>query len=492
MSYLLAIDQSTSATKALLYTSKGEVLDRESVDHQQYYPEPGWVEHDAQEIWENTLSVTRNLLCRHSEKSGELKGISLSNQRETVVVFDRDSGEPLCPAMVWLCRRGSEICQQLAEAGHNPLVKHQTGLRLDTYFSASKLKWLIESRSELKEKLEAGSALIGTIDTYLIYRMTRGGVFATDFTNASRTLLFDIGRLCWSDELCDLFCVPIKALPEVKESSARFGYTDLEGILPNPIWVCGVMGDSQASLFAQRCWEAGMTKVTFGTGTSVLLNIGCEFRAAEKGAVASIAWVQDGKAIYCHEGLINFSAATIAWLKDQLCLIESAAETEALACAVEDAGGVYVVPAFAGLSAPYWKPDARGAIVGLSGHSNKNHVVRAALESIAYQIRDVLEMMSQAAGLSLQRIQGDGGPTRNRFLMQFTSDVLRMPLEAAEVPDCSPLGAMMMGLLGLGIRSSLDELKQLPRDTQLFEPVASASRIDDLYDGWKTAVQRVF
>ena len=492
MQYILAIDQSTSATKALLYSTDGQVIDKESAEHKQYYPGPGLVEHDAEEIWQNTLSVARILLDRKPDTGENLVGISLSNQRETIIVFDRDTGEPLYPAMVWQCRRGSEICHQLEEAGHAPLVKQQTGLRLDTYFSASKLKWLIQKRPDIDEKLKQGKALIGTVDTYLIYRLTHGQVFATDHTNASRTLLYDIGRLQWSAELCDMFGVSIHSLPEVLESRAHFGETDLDGVLSFKIPICGVMGDSQASLFAQRCFEPGMAKVTFGTGSSVLLNIGSKPKRSGEGVVCTVAWVYNGKPTYCCEGIINYSAATLTWLKDQLGLFQSIRETETMALAVEDNGGVYVVPAFAGLSAPYWKPDARGAIVGLSGHSNKNHLVRAALESIAYQIRDVLDMIREDTGVSLRKIHGDGGPTRDRFLMQFTSDVLGIPLIAADVPDCSPLGAMMMGLLGLGFCTSLEELNELHSEHTVYEPALDTSIVSALYKGWKTAVKRVF
>ena len=492
MKFILTIDQSTSATKALLYSTDGCMVEKVSIDHQQYYPEPGWVEHDADEIWRNTIAATQTLFSSHQEELENLVGLSISNQRETIVVFDRQTGEPLYPAMVWQCRRGNEICRELEAAGHGPLVRRQTGLRLDTYFSASKLKWLVREKPEIRQKLQEGRALIGTIDTYLIYRMTGGRVFATDQTNGSRTLLFDIERMAWSGDLCDLFDVPVKALPEVRESAARFGETDLAGILPRPVPICGVMGDSQASLFAQRCFEPGMAKVTFGTGSSVLLNIGPKPNPSGEGAVTSVAWVHDGQPTYCYEGIINYSAATLAWLKDQLGLIQSAGETESMALAVADNGGVYVVPAFAGLSAPYWKPEARGAIVGLSGHSTRNHLVRAALESIAYQIRDVLDMMREDAGVSLRDIHGDGGPTRNRFLMQFTSDVLGIPLIAADVPDCSPLGAMMMGLLGLGICPSREDLNALHREHTRYEPALDASVVSALYEGWKKAVERVF
>ena len=415
MNYILTIDQSTSATKALLYDAQGHCLDRASREHRQIYPQPGWLEHDLEEIWGNLLEVVRELAGRHAEKLDSLACVSLTNQRETVAVFERGTSRPLEHAIVWQCRRGSGICRELEEAGHGRRVTELTGLRLDTYFSASKLKWLVRENADVRAKLQNGETVVGTIDTFLIHRLTGGRVFATDHTNAGRTLLYDIGRLRWDEGLCDLFDVPLRALPEVRASSAHYGETTFEGILPRAVPICGVMGDSQASLFAQRCYEPGMAKITFGTGSSVLLNIGQRLQLSKSGSVSTIAWVLDGHPTYCFEGIINSSAATIAWLKDQLGLIRQSRDAEGLAIEVSDNGGVYLVPAFAGLSAPHWRPDARAAIVGLTAHSTRNHVVRAAEESIAYQLRDVLVMMNEDAAVSLRTIQADGGPTRDRI-----------------------------------------------------------------------------
>ncbi len=370
-------------------------------------------------------------------------------------------------------------------------MANKTGLKLDTYFSGSKLKWLLRESTGLVTKLERGDALVGTIDTYLIYRLTNAAVFATDHTNASRTLLYDIGRLRWDDALCSLFDVPTRALAEVRESFAQFGETDAAGMLPKQLPICGVMGDSQASLFAQRCYEPGMAKVTFGSGTSVLLNIGERFRRPRCGAVAALAWVFEGRPTYAFEGIINYSSATIAWLKDQLGLITDVAESAALADSIPDNGGVYLVPAFAGLSAPYWKPDARAAIVGMTAHTQREHVVRAALESIAYQIRDVLEMMQEETGVRPRVVRADGGPTRNEFLMQFTADIAGVELEVAEVAESSAWGAAMAGLLGLGVVASLDELAALPRSPRRYRPSMPSSDANELYAGWQAAVQRV-
>ncbi len=491
MSLILAIDQSTSATKAVLFDATGKVLDKATREHRQIYPQPGWVEHDPEEIWQNVLAVIREIAKRNSRKIARLAGLSITNQRETVLVFDRKTGKPLHNAIVWQCRRGDAICRKLRAQGHDDFVRRKTGLKIDTYFSASKLKWLIAEKPAIAAKLKAAGAVIGTIDTYLIHRLTGGKVFATDFTNASRTLLFDIGKLCWDETLCKMFSVPVHALPELRESAAQFGETDANGILPKQIPIVGVMGDSQASLFAQKCFAPGMAKATFGTGTSVLLNIGGKFKPSKRGAVTALAWVRQGKPVYAFEGIINFSAATIEWLKNQLGLIQTSAEAEKLATGAADNGGVYFVPAFAGLSAPYWNPAARAAILGMTAHTNKTHIVRAAQEAIAYQIRDVLDMMRGDAKIKLRNLHADGGPTRNRFLMQFTADITGVELKVSEVADSSAWGAAMNGLLGLGIYQSLDELAKLRRTAETFIPRMTAALVDNNYNGWKRAVKRV-
>jgi glycerol kinase len=491
MSLILAIDQSTSATKAILFDANGKVLDKTSREHRQIYPQPGWVEHDAEEIWQNVLAVIREIAKRNSRKITRLAGLSITNQRETALVFDRSTGKPLHNAIVWQCRRGDAICRRLRAQGHDDFVRQKTGLKIDTYFSASKLKWLIAEKPEIAAKLKNGDAVIGTIDAYLIHRLTGGRVFATDFTNASRTLLFDIGKLRWDAQLCKLFNVPPIALPEVRESSSQFGETDVNGILPGLIPIVGVMGDSQASLFAQKCFTPGMVKATFGTGTSVLLNIGGKFKPSKRGAVTALAWVWHGKPVYAFEGIINFSAATIEWLKNQLGLIQSSAEAEKLATGAADNGGVYFVPAFAGLSAPYWNPEARAAILGMTAHTKKEHIVRAAEEAIAYQIRDVLDMMRGDARIKLKMLHADGGPTRDKFLMQFTADITGVALEVSEVAESSAWGAAMMSLLGLGIYKSPGELAKLSRATKTFRPGMPPALVGKNCDGWKRAVKRV-
>ena len=491
MSLILTLDQSTSATKAVLFDALGTVIDKASRDHRQIYPQPGRVEHDAEEIWGNTLAVIAKVVSRNADRIADIAAISITNQRETILVFDRKSGRPLHNAIVWQCRRGDALCESLRARDCQEMVRRKTGLKIDTYFSASKIAWLIAEKPDIAARLRDGSAVIGTMDTYLIHRLTGGAVFATDFTNASRTLLFDIGALRWDEELCTLFNVPPAALPEVRESPARFGETDADGILPRQVPIAGVMGDSQASLFAQRCYRPGTAKATFGTGTSVLLNIGGDFKPASTGAVTALAWVWRGKPVYAFEGIITFCASTIEWLKNQLQLIRDASEVEALALAVEDNGGVYFVPAFSGLSAPYWCPGARGAILGMTAFTRREHIVRAALESIAYQIRDVLDMMRADAGIGLQRLHADGGPTRNAFLMQFTADITDVELDVADVAESSAWGAAMNALLGLGVYQSLDDLSALPRASTVFTPAMNPGTARLLYEGWLAAVRKV-
>jgi glycerol kinase len=490
MTFILGLDQSTSATKTVLFDQQGAIVDRASREHRQIYPQSGWVEHDADEIWQNVLAVVEEIASRHSSALDEFAGLSITNQRETFVVFDRESGKPLHNAIVWQCRRGDVMCRELAEAGHEPLVKSRTGLKLDTYFPASKIAWLMRSNPQLAQKIRSGHGLIGTIDAYLIYRLTAGRLFATDHTNASRTLLYDVHQLNWDAELCELFDIPIAALPEVRDCSAHFDMTDVAGKLPRAIPICGVMGDSQASLFAQRCYEPGMAKATFGTGTSVMLNIGDKPRSDLSGTVLALAWVIDGKPTYALEGLINYSSATVAWLRDQLGLISDVAECEPLARSVPDNGGVYLIPAFAGLSAPYWKPSARAAIVGMTGHTQKAHVVRAALESISYQIRDVVQMMNDESSIAPQSLLADGGPTCNAFLMQFTADMIERELTVSSTPESSALGAVSAGMIGLGLHHSLAELAHLPRQTKSYYPQRDAAAVQGLYSGWQQAVAR--
>jgi glycerol kinase len=487
----LAIDQSTSATKTMLFGFDGRLLDQEALPHKQIYPQAGWVEHDANEIYSNTLKTASVLLNRHSETINNLMALSITNQRETFVIFDRESGKPLCNAIVWQCRRGDEYCQKLVASGSEAYIHDLTGLKVDTYFPASKLRWLLDNRPDLKARLKDGTALFGTIDTYLIYRLTDGKVYATDHTNASRTLFFDIEKLDWSHELCDAFGFDFGLLPEVRESSAWFGDTEMGGTLDRRIPICGVMGDSQAALFAQRCFSPGSAKVTFGTGSSILLNIGHEKRLSKSGTLTALAWVLNDKPTYAYEGIVNYSGATISWLRDQLQLISDPAETEQLAESVLNTDGVYFVPAFVGLNAPYWRSDVRAALMGMTPSTNRAHVVRAALESIAFVVTDALNALCDDSGFQLSEIQADGGAVRNKFLMQFVSDINHIKVKAAQTPELSALGAVLNGFLGLQVYSSLEELQTIASDFDEYLPVMEKDRVSILLDGWHAAVSQV-
>lgn len=491
MPCILTIDQSTSATKALILDTAGRIVDQEAVAHKQHYPRPGWVEHDAEEIYRNTLSACRAVIERRGAIVRDLLCLSIANQRETIVVFNRETGKPLYPAIVWQCRRAAPFCAELVRANHSDYVHRTTGLKIDTYFPAPKLTWLFKEHPEILSKVQDGSALIGTIDSYLIYRMTRCKVHATDHTNACRTLLYDISKLQWNKDLCSLFEVPQSALPAILESSARFGETDLDSILDRKLPVCGVMGDSQAALFAQRCFEFGDGKVTLGTGSSVLVNLGNRLRLSDQGIVSTIGWVYQGVPTYSFEGIINFTGAVVAWLKDQLQLINEVQETEALASEIPDSGGVYLVPAFVGLSAPYWAPEAKGAIVGLTPGSGKRQVVRAALESVAFQIRDLLSLMAQEIRMPLGFVRVDGGMVRNKFFLQLLADITQMRIRASALADHSAWGASLAGALGMGVYDSIEALKKLPHEFVDYEPRLDRKASDANYEGWKAAVRQV-
>ncbi len=477
MKTILTIDQSTSATKAILFGIDGSEIAQATAEHRQIYPRPEFVEHDAEEIWRNTQRVMREV----SPADERPACLSITNQRETIVLFDRATGMPVHHAIVWQCRRGAGICAELKAS--EEMVRRKTGLPIDPYFSAPKLAWVLRNDSRIRAGVQAGSILLGTIDAYLIYRLTGGKVFATDATNASRTMLFNIQAGAWDDELCAMFGVPKHALPEVRSSHAGYGET------PDGLPIIGVMGDSQGSLFAQRCFEPGGVKVTFGTGSSVLMNAGNTMSPAANGICTTVGW-RLAETTYSYEGVITYSAATLAWLKDQLGIFSRSDEIEPMAVSIPDNGGVYLVPAFAGLGAPHWSPAARGTIVGLTAYSDKRHLVRAALESIGYQIADVLESMGASSGTPIRQIQADGGPTQNAFLMQFVADMTGAELVVSSVPNGSALGAAMMGMLGSGACRSLDDLKRLPRTEKRYCSQMPAGQVKQLRDGWNRAVRQ--
>lgn len=489
MSIIIAIDQSTSATKALAYDAGTfNVLARASADHKQHYPQPGWVEHDAAEIWENTKCVLREVAAQVDPS--QIVQLSITNQRETIVAFDRKTGEPLAPAIVWQCKRSDGICNELVAGGSERTVREKTGLKLDPYFSGSKIAWWMRNNLSLASKLRQGEAVLGTIDTYLIHRLTEGRAFATDESNASRTLLFNIHTRRWDGELCRLFDAPHDALAEVRDSNAQFGETTFSGVLERAVPIRGVVGDSQGALFAQRAFSPGDCKVTVGTGSSILVNTGTSAALAGEGVMTTIAWTLNGAPTYCFEGIINYSAATIEWLKNQLGLISSAAESETIAASVPDNGGVYLVPAFVGLGAPHWISTARAAIVGMSAHSTRAHIVRAGIEAIAYQIHDATKAMSLSCGIALTSMHSDGGATKNKFLMQFITDIIGVELRVSNVPDCSPLGAAMIGAVG-GDAKKIRDYTSLSREQVTYTPKMDALQRERLLAGWRRAIEQV-
>lgn len=487
---IIALDQSTSATKALAYDANTfNVLARASADHKQHYPEPGWVEHDAAQIWENTRRVLHQVVAQVDRDA--IVQLSITNQRETTVAFDRNTGEPIARAIVWQCKRSDPICNELADKGLAKVVREKTGLKLDPYFSGSKIAWWMRNRPDVASKLLSGEAVLGTIDTYLIHRLTDGKVFATDESNASRMLIFNIHSRKWDEELCQIFQAPMKALPEVLDSTAAYGQTTLSGALTKPIPIRGVVGDSQGALFAQRAFNPGDCKVTVGTGSSILVNTGASAALAGEGVMTTIAWTHNKTPTYCFEGIINYSAATIEWLKNQLGLISSAAESETVATSVTDNGGVYLVPAFVGLGAPHWISTARAAIVGMSAHSTRAHIVRAGLEAIAYQIHDALSSMSVSCGVALGSMHSDGGATKNKFLMQFISDITGVALSSSNVPDCSPLGAAMLGWLGSNAAHDIGMYRSLAREQVAYRPSMDPTTRQRYLAGWNRAIEQV-
>ena len=489
--YIIAIDQSTSATKAMLFNEQCEMLRRVNKAHQQYYPKAGWVEHDAEEIYNNTLWVVKELLKDENLQENNYS-LAITNQRETVVVWDKTTGKPVCNAVVWQCMRGAEICNQLKEAGYGKMVQEKSGLLIDPYFSASGAKWILDHVAGAREKAEKGDLLMGTIDAWLIWKLTDGRVHATDCTNASRTMLMNIHTLEWDDDLLKLFTIPRTMMPEIRACDSTFGETTFEGLFKEPILIAGVLGDSHGALAGQMCFEEGLGKATYGTGSSVMVNIGEQFAAAPQGLVTSIGFSALGKTFYAFEGNIHSTGATLKWLEQQLKMIESPNEVEAAANEVKDNGGVYFVPAFAGLGAPWWNDQVKAAVFGMTLATTRSHFLRAALESIAYQVNDLVKAMTQQAGIALKEIRVDGGPTKNQTLMQFQADCLRVPINCSDVEEASAMGAVVMNGLSRGVWSSFDEVAALRKSRWTRQPNPdNEQEMEQLIAGWHQAVQQL-
>lgn len=486
--YIISIDQSTSATKAVLFNEQCFLVNRVNVEHKQYYPKAGWVEHDAEEIYRNTVEAIRRIVALSKDEDEVSYSLSITNQRETVVVWNRMTGKPVCHAVVWQCQRGADICKELKDKGYSDLIQEKSGLLIDPYFSASGVKWILDNIEGAREQADKGELLMGTIDSWLIWKLTGGKVHATDYTNASRTLLFNIHTLDWDEELLKLFTVPRSMMPRPLPCDSIFGETTVEGIFSEGIQIAGVLGDSHGALAGQMCFEPGMGKATYGTGSSVMVNIGEEVVKAPQGLVTSVGFAACGKVFYAFEGNIHCTGATIKWLVEKLRLIESPAAIEQLALSVPDNGGVYLVPAFAGLGAPWWNPRAKAILCGMTLGTETGHVCRATLEAIAYQIKDLIDLMTGHANVLLKELRVDGGPTKNKLLMQFQADMLDACINRSDVEEASAMGAMLMNGLARGVWKDLGEVARLRTTDNRITPVMGEAERTQLYKGWVEAV----
>ena len=496
MSAVLAIDQGTTGSTALVFSQAREILGRAYSEFTQFYPQPGWVEHDPEEIWQVSRKVMAKALINSGIQAGELSAIGITNQRETTMVWDQESGQPVHRAVVWQSRQSSGICKQLKADGLEPLFREKTGLFVDPYFSGTKIRWILDQDPALQRRAEAGKLKFGTIDSWLLWKMTGGSIKAgalhrTDPTNASRTLLYDIHRQDWDPELCDILNVPASMLPEVLPSAGIFGETNgIEGI-PDGTPIAGIAGDQQAALYGQGCWEPGQAKNTYGTGCFLLMNMGMQHPVSRNGLLTTICCDAYGSPAYALEGSVFIAGAAIQWLRDEMKIITDASETDALAREIEGNDGVYLVPAFAGLGAPYWDMDARGALVGLTRGAGRAHLVRAALEAIAYQSRDIVEAMNRDSGVELTELRVDGGASNNNFLMQFQADMLGVTVDRPKLVETTAAGSAFLAGLTVGVWSSPSELDQARRTDCRFEPQMDDDLRRDLYNGWHKAVAQV-
>lgn len=484
----MGIDQSTQGTKALLFDEEGSLICRSDVPHKQYIDERGWVEHDPEEIYRNTLSVVKILVEKAGIDKNEIVTFGISNQRETAMVWDRATGKPVYNAVVWQCARGAEICAKIEAAGHGEMIRSHTGLQLSPYFSAAKIAWVLQNVEGAQERADRGELCCGTIDSWLVYKLTGGKEFRTDYSNASRTQMFNITSLAWDPEVCGLFGIPVSCLAELTDSDGEYGMTDFDGFLDAPIPIRGVLGDSHGALFGQGCVEKGMIKTTYGTGSSVMMNIGKD-PVFSKRVVTSLAWKLNGEVNYVLEGNINYTGAVITWLKDDLELITSPGETEALALAANPKDKTYLVPAFTGLSAPYWDSEAAGIISGMTRTTKRAEIVRAGLDCIAYQITDVIEAMSEESGIAIGELRVDGGPTRNRYLMQFQSDMAHVTVQVPSAEELSGIGAAYAAGIAVGLYVRDEVFAKMSRTK--FEPAMDAETRNEKYEGWKHAVSQV-
>ena len=487
--YVLALDQGTSSSRAVLFDEEGVPVATEQRELPQIYPQPGWVEHDPEAIWSSQLEAAKDVLARSGVTPAQVVALGITNQRETTIVWERASGRAVSNAIVWQCRRTAEQCDELRRQGLEPLVRERTGLLVDPYFSATKLRWLLDHVPDAQRRAEAGELAFGTVDSWLIYRLTGGRVHASDASNASRTMLLNLRSGSWDEELLSRFDIPRSMLPEVVDSSGVVGECE-PSLLGAALPIAGVAGDQQAALFGQACFRKGEAKNTYGTGSFLLLHTGETPPKADR-LLATIASRLDGRLQYALEGSIFITGAAVQWLRDGLRFFDDAAEVEALAASVESSDGVYLVPAFVGLGAPHWDPHARGAIFGITRGTSPAHIARATLEAIAFQTRDVLEAMEDETGIRLEALRVDGGASRNDLLMQIQADLLGRPVVRSSVPETTALGAAYLAGLGVGLWSSLDDVASRWRSDRTFEPRMPAAERDELYAGWKRAVELV-
>lgn len=486
--YILSIDQGTTSSRAIVFNKNGEVVHSAQKEFKQYFPKPGWVEHNPNEIWGSILSVVAEVLSESEIKPEQIAGIGITNQRETAVVWDKETGHPVYNAIVWQSRQTSEICEELKEKGYNDLFRNKTGLLIDAYFSGTKVKWILDHVEGAREKANQGKLLFGTIDTWLIWKLSGGRVHVTDYSNASRTQMFNIYELKWDDEILDILGVPKSMLPEVRPSSEIYGKTVDYHFFGNEIPISGVAGDQQAALFGQACFEEGMAKNTYGTGCFMLKNTGENAVRSEHGLLTTIAWGINGKIEYALEGSIFVAGSAIQWLRDGLRMFNDAKDSEAYAAKVDSNDGVYVVPAFVGLGTPYWDSDVKGAVFGLTRGTTKEHFIRATLEALAYQAKDVLSAMEADSGIKLKTLRVDGGAVKNNFLMEFQSDILDVPVERPVVNETTALGAAYLAGLAVGFWESQEEIAKQWAVGYTFLPKMSDEKRNSLYDGWKKAV----
>ncbi|OXS78629.1 glycerol kinase GlpK [Domibacillus enclensis] len=487
--YIMSIDQGTTSSRAILFNKAGEIVHSAQKEFKQYFPNPGWVEHDANEIWASVLSCMATVLSEVDIHANQVEAIGITNQRETAVVWDKETGRPIYHAIVWQSRQTADICADIKANGHEQTFRDKTGLLVDPYFSGTKVRWLLENVDGARERAEKGELLFGTIDTWLIWKMTGGKAHVTDYSNAARTLMFNIHELTWDQELLDILTVPKEMLPEVRPSSEVYGTTAPFHFFGQEIPVAGAAGDQQAALFGQACFEKGMAKNTYGTGCFMLMNTGEKAVKSEHGLLTTIAWGIDGKVEYALEGSIFVSGSAIQWLRDGMRMLKNASDSEQYAERVESTDGVYVVPAFVGLGTPYWESDVRGAVFGLTRGTDKEHFIRAVLESLAYQTKDVLEAMEADSGISLKTLRVDGGAVMNSFLMQFQSDILDVPVERTQINETTALGSAYLAGLAVGFWDDRSEIAKNWKVARTFEPAMEEETREQLYSGWKKAVK---